>query len=149
MGVAVAVSFLARSRSPAPGRSLIPRQAAAFTSSREVTSLLAAPDGTVWIGTLGGVLRRNREGRWQKFTRRDGLPAHEARGFRVEKGEVVALFPQATATWRDGTWQVRSAVQSPPMAGLLEQQTCATSWRGAAWVATATRLRVRKGTAWR
>src|SRR5689334_7751554 len=54
-----------------------PGNDAVFTSTRCVAALAAAPDGTVWVGTAGGVLGCRLEEGCRKFTRMDGLPSHE------------------------------------------------------------------------
>jgi ligand-binding sensor domain-containing protein len=126
---------------------LFPPAGAAFASTREVTSLVIAPDGDLWVGTAGGVLRHSREGAWEKFTRRDGLPAHEVRRLLVKEGEVVAVLPRAASVWREGRWLAAPVprVETAPSA----QQTCETIWRGARCVATVPGLRIHEGGAWR
>src|SRR5207244_6742885 len=68
-----------------------------YTSTREITSLLVAPGGTLWVGSRGGLLRREPGGGWRKFTRRDGLPAHEVISLALHGGEVVAKLPGCRA----------------------------------------------------
>ncbi|MBV9864518.1 MAG: hypothetical protein JO316_04160 [Abitibacteriaceae bacterium] len=81
----------------------------ALTSTRQVTSLALAPDGVLWVGTSGGVLRRDQDGTWHKFTRLAGLPAHEVRGFRFSAdGSVEAVCPRNVAVWQAGQWQVQA-----------------------------------------
>jgi ligand-binding sensor domain-containing protein len=126
-----------------------PDRDSVFTSTRYVTSLAVMPDGTLWAGTLGGVLRRDREGAWEKFTRRDGLPSHEVQSLEAHGGVLQASFPRAMATWRSGRWQ--STPGAPPVANaaLLPGQTCATTWRGAPCVATVQGLCLWEKDRWR
>jgi hypothetical protein len=112
--IALALSVLAVAPATA---SVSPAVDGVFTSTRYVTAIALAPDGTVWAGTMGGVLSRGPDGRWRKFTRADGLPSHEVLGLVVEDDTVVVVFPQASASWRDGRWQVGprdSSTSRPP-----------------------------------
>jgi len=108
---------------------------AVFTSTRSITCLAIAPDGTLWVGTSGGVLRRSKDSEWRRFTQLDGLPSHEVRSIAVEQGAVVATFPRASATWRDGRW-VPGEVPPAARADTMPQQTCAAVWRSEPSVAT-------------
>lgn len=88
----------------------VPVSNVVYTSTREVRSLCLTTDGTLWVATSGGVLRRNRDGAWQKFTRFHNLPAHEARGITVHgAAEVEVLTPVGRAAWHAGQpekWEV-------------------------------------------
>lgn len=142
------------SPSPLPPLSGFPPTEAVFTSTRQVTSLAIAPDGALWAGTMGGVLRRSPDGTWQKFTRQEGLPAHEVRGLVIDHGEVVAIFPTASAVWRAGAWQMEPAPRPLPFAEIPGgaapegRPLCAALWRGRRCVATVTGLQIAEGTAW-
>jgi ligand-binding sensor domain-containing protein len=120
-----------------------------FTSTRQVTSLAMADGGEVWVGTSGGLLRGRPDGAWEKFTRLDGLPAHEARQIRVEPEGVTAVFASARAAWRAGDWCVESPPRRLEDVELVEGQTSAATWRGAPIAATLTGLRWREGGSWR
>jgi hypothetical protein len=104
---------------------------------------------------MGGVLRRSEDGTWQKGTRLDGLPAHEVRGLLIDGEEVVAVFPTASAVWRDGAWQVEPTARPLSHAGLSVgaalggSPLCATVWRGRPCVATVTGLHLSDGQGWR
>jgi len=122
-------------------------QDALFTSTRYITCLAVAPDGALWVGTMGGVLRRGPDGAWQKFTRREGLPAHEVRGLGIRDGEVVAFFPTASAVWRGGRWQVETLPQPSAEEGPEGHPWASAVWRGCRWVATVTGLQKMDGAA--
>lgn len=111
---------------------ITPRAQAVFTSTRQVTSLAALPDGTLWVGTTGGVLRRTPTGVWRKWTRLSGLPAHEVRSLDVTDGVVTARFPTASAVWRDGQWQIEPSAPKAPGADEL----CHAVWQGKSVSAT-------------
>jgi ligand-binding sensor domain-containing protein len=80
-----------------------------ITSTRRVTCLAASPDGGLWAGTGGGILWRQPDGKWRKFTREDGLPSHEVRTIRVEGSLVRASFPTADVEWDGNSWKQVSA----------------------------------------
>lgn len=82
----------------------VPAGDAVFTSTREVTSLMLDKDGALWVGTGGGVLRRDDKGAWRKWTRRDGLPSHEIRAIKRENGVVTVVTPRGSARWIDNRW---------------------------------------------
>lgn len=127
-----------------PAVSITPTQDTTFTSTREVTSLAVAKDGTLWVGTSGGVLSRNASGEWRKWTRQDGLPSHETRQISVENGIPTATFPQAKAEWQNGQWSVQKIATLP--VSKEEQVTCTTEWHGQKVTATLTELRLHSST---
>jgi ligand-binding sensor domain-containing protein len=127
-----------------PPSSVTPGTDAAFTSTRYITCLAVTADGEVWAGTLGGVLRRSKDGSWRKFTRRDGLPSHEAQGLTVTGERVVVQFPQFSAVWDGGQWQVERPASNSRQPPRDVRGTCAVTWQGAMWTATVTGLRCRK-----
>jgi len=122
---------------------------AVYTSTRQVTSLAVTPDGAVWVGTTGGVLRRDADGKWLKFTRANGLPAHEVQGFVVAGNELAAIFPGASAVWRQDKWQVEAPARAMPSIVSFPQQTAAATWRSAPCAATVDGLRVKDDGKWR
>ncbi len=120
---------------------VVPAADTVFTSTRAVTSLIALPDGTVWAGTAGGALRRGPDGVWRKWTRRDGLPAHEARVALTAAGEIRVILPRAAAAWRNGGWTVEPvAAASRPVEAPVSGETCRIVWRGRLLVATVSGL---------
>ena len=129
--------------------SVTPAADSVFTSSRQVTALAIAPDGTVWAGTTGGILRRNPDGKWTKYTRADGLPSHEVRQIRVRSGRVTAVFPTAVATLVDNAWQVQHGAVRAPSTDLPEGAYGSAEWRGKRYTATPDGLHVREGKRWR
>lgn len=92
-----------------------------FTSTRTITATHRSPDGTFWVGTRGGVRRRDAlTGVWQTFTREHGLPVHEVRAFAETNGVTVAVFADGTAAKYAGdSWKTCAAV--PPPASKIAQ----------------------------
>ncbi len=128
--------------------SVTPAADAVFTSTRYTTCLLIAPDGELWAGTLGGILRRRVNGTWQKFTRMDGLPANEVRGLEWRNGAIVATFPTSSMVWRNGNWQPTTPEERAQTPFPLPDQTCAAVWQGRNYAATLAGLRVQAGNKW-
>ena len=97
-----------------------PESRTVWTSTRTVTAVHRSSDGTVWVGTRGGVRRRDAgTGTWQTFTRENGLPAHEVRGFAETPTGVATMFADGTAArFAGGLWTPCAAVapdtQTPP-----------------------------------
>ena len=118
-----------------------PRVRSVFTSTRQVTSLAALSDGTVWVGTAGGVLRRGPSGVWQKWTRLSGLPAHEVRSIDATNGNVTVHFPTVAAAWQGGRWQTKPDVPAPRP----PDEICRTIWQGQPVSATLDGLTVGDG----
>lgn len=127
---------------------LVPGQNAVFTATNEVSCLALESTGTLWVGTMGGILRRDAQGEWRKWTRQDGLPSHETRHIALAKGGVTATFPAATAEWRAGRWIAGPAASSPHVSR-KEPNLCSTQWNGKSCVATLTDLRIQEGATWR
>jgi ligand-binding sensor domain-containing protein len=135
---------------PAPA----PAANAVFSSTRQVNNITIAPDGTIWVATSGGVLRRAKDGGWQKFTRLSGLPAHEIQGFLIsQEGEVRAQSPRGSALWRAGAFKqwVAETDASKQVAAPRQttepqvQRIAEVTWRGAPVIATLTGLVVPDG----
>jgi len=86
-----------------------------FTSTRYVMDAAFSSDGTLWVATRGGVLRRDAKGAWSKFTTANGLPSSEPAQIRITDGSVqVVFYARASAVWRDGEWTVGPAVPWRP-----------------------------------
>lgn len=119
---------------------VIPERDGAWSATREIICLAAAPDGSLWAGTTGGVLRREPSGVWRKWTRADGLSAHEARAISFEDGAIRVRFPTSTALWRDSKWQIENTSLKPDST----PQSTSVAWRGARWTATTSELREEK-----
>ena len=128
--------------------SVTPTRDRAFTSTRTITGIVVAPDGTLWVGTTGGVVRRNRNGDWQKFTRSDGLPSHEVRSLSWTKRGLSVRFPSGAATWQNDHWQAEPEAPTPGELPSLPGQTCATVWRNQPCAATLEGLSVRENSKW-
>ena len=127
---------------PGPREPAQPSGPAAFTSTREVTALTVAPDGSLWVGTDGGVLHGEPGERWRKYTRLDGLPAAEVRGLAFAGGQLIAQLPRGTARFHEGVWE--SVAGSPASkAGMDEGQTCGSAeWNGVRVTALLSELRL-------
>lgn len=80
-----------------------------YTSTRYVRAMAAAPDGSIWVATMGGVLRRAPDGTWTKFTQMDGLPSCEALGVAIDGDKVKVELPTADAVWEKGKWTFKPA----------------------------------------
>ncbi len=107
-----------------------------FTSTRQVTSLTATPDGALWVGTTGGVLRRSAGGQWRKWTRLSGLPSDEITGLELRGGVAVAHSPSASVAWQNGQWQTVSDTAKTTAPTRLPGETCRTTWHGQTVIAT-------------
>ncbi|MBC8143597.1 MAG: hypothetical protein H7Y38_19370 [Armatimonadetes bacterium] len=82
-----------------------------FTSTRTITAIHESPDGTVWVGTSGGVRRRDAAtGAWQTFTREHGVPAHEVRAFAELGDRTIIEFADGTARYAGGKWEKCPAI---------------------------------------
>jgi ligand-binding sensor domain-containing protein len=75
-----------------------------WTSSARVTAIASAPDGSIWLGTGGGVLRRSADGEWQKWTRAEGLPSHEILSVHAAGTAAIATTPRGVAEFGDSRW---------------------------------------------
>ncbi len=120
-----------------------------FTSTRRVTALWAEAEGTLWVGTAGGILRRSPQGQWTRFTRAEGLPSHEVRAFLPGEPGVRAVFPRSHAVWHAGQWRHEETRESKPINAALEGTLCTTRWQGRRCAATFAGLRMETGAGWR
>lgn len=73
-----------------------------WTSTKHVTGMVAEPNGTVWVSTWGGLLKREPDGDWQKLTVVDGLPGNELTGIALDKGQLQVSWPRGTFLWPGG-----------------------------------------------
>jgi ligand-binding sensor domain-containing protein len=127
---------------------VLPVDAARFTSTRYVNCIAIGPDRSVWVGTNGGLLRRDPGGGWRKFTRQDGLPSDEIRQIRFRHGAAVTLTPGGAAIESRERW--RPLPDLPPDSpSMSADRTCSTYWQGALCEATAEGLRIRQAGGWR
>ncbi len=110
----------------------------AYTSSRYVTSIATAPDGSVWAATRGGVLWRDPAGSWRKFTVLDGLPSNEVLSISIDNGSVTASCPTSGAVWDGSMWKQAPRKSSPDGQDTL----CSCVWRGKRCYATVDGLRI-------
>ncbi len=87
---------------------LEPKSDALWTSTREIRDLKPLPIAyNIWAATSGGVLEFSGQG-WTKWTRRDGLPSHEALEMRSMMHSPIARFPTASAIHNGRTWTLQS-----------------------------------------
>lgn len=89
------------------GISSTPKLSEVYTCSMYVTGIAVAKDGTIWASTRGGVLHRDQNGGWAKFTQLDGLPSNEALGVSISGDVVTVTFPEARADWNGGEWKIQ------------------------------------------
>jgi ligand-binding sensor domain-containing protein len=127
---------------------ITPKSDVVFLSSRYITSIAVAPDGTIWAGSYGGLLRRTPDGVWRRFTRADGLPSNEVRRVSLSDMQLTATTPLGSAVFDHDRW--RADPQHNVSAGVQPSgQLCAATWRGQEYAATAVGLQVREGNRWR
>jgi ligand-binding sensor domain-containing protein len=82
-----------------------PPQETVYASSRSILCLAAQPNGIVWAGTTGGVLRYDPQtGDTQHFTVREGLPGQEVRAIVTDDRGVTVTFATAAARWNGMVW---------------------------------------------
>lgn len=91
---------------PPPVSAIEPGEDAVFTSTGEILALKAGPDSSVWAATTGGVLYIDGQ-QSQKWTRREGLPSHEALAVGGRAGQPPKFwFPGATAMLTATGWSL-------------------------------------------
>lgn len=80
-----------------------------FTSTRYVMDMVFTANGTLWVATRGGVLRRDTSGLWSKFTKLDGLPSNEAYKLRTcsDSDSVEVSFTRVSAVWEADKWTIK------------------------------------------
>jgi ligand-binding sensor domain-containing protein len=127
-----------------------PQADTAFLSSRYITGIAIGADGTIWVSTYGGLLRRATDGNWQRSTRRDGLPSNEVRKVILAQGQVIAITPLGAATWDHGNWHTETTPATNESApAQAPGRICDANWQGREYAATAVGLQVRVGQTWR
>lgn len=119
-----------------------PAAAALYTAARQVRQIAAAPDGTLWAATAGGVVRWQGSGMPRQWTTADGLQSNDVRGVlpdpdgggarialptavqRVQGGSGVLTAPESLAAGAE----VRSldAGFTATSAGLFAEQSVGT-----------------------
>lgn len=88
-----------------------PHEELVFTSTLEVTDIEVDGEGNLFVATMGGVLRRDGEGRWILANTGQGMPGNEVLLLYLVEGVAYAQFPyQKHWAWRNGGWE--SAPQS-------------------------------------
>ena len=101
-----------------------------FTSTREVRALTLDQSGALWAATNGGVLRRDADGKWTKWTRADGLPSHEIQNVRVMKNLIYADTPRGVAFLPGKDWKTSAEKLKPPPPLKWRNQTVQTTPQG-------------------
>jgi len=140
----MAAAWLRTYAAPRVQISVTPSVDAVFTSTRQITSIAAA-GGEVWATTLGGVLQRDKEGKWQKFTRLQGLPSQEARLVSLANdGTPHVSLPNSKVQWKNEQWQKIDG--KVPLTNTAQPATA--TWNGRLVEAGWNGLRIRNGDKW-
>lgn len=72
----------------------------------DVRCIAEAADGAMWFGTHYGGVFRWREGRWSRFSTRDGLPSDYVRGLHADPdGTVWMATVTGLCRWRGGQFR--------------------------------------------
>lgn len=116
-----------------------------FTSTRQINAITFGGE-TLWMATAGGVLRREANGAWRKWTRLDGLPSHEVQRIKVEGARVLAQTPRGVAEL-DATANRWNVTKAAPVSQRIAAPQRAT-WRGQS-VEALQELRIGSGKAMR
>lgn len=131
ISLAVVLAILIAEHSTASTSSTI------FTSTRCVTGIAVAKDGSLWVSTRGGVLHQSADGSWQKYTQLDGLPSNEA--LSVQADDVITVaFPSSRAVLVDNHWQIEQI--KPDSA--VKEVVCSAMWQGKKVTATLTNIKI-------
>jgi signal transduction histidine kinase/ligand-binding sensor domain-containing protein len=110
-------------------------------ASQRFNSLHEDGDGNLWIGSDDGVLTRYREGHFQTFTTKQGLPADRIRqiGWSAD-GALLVRAAERLAVYRDGRFE--AVAPDPPGFGAEVGYRWAS---GAVWYRWGTELRCVRG----
>ena len=80
-----------------------------------VYSIYRAADGAVWAGTLAGGVSRFRDGAWQTFATRDGLPSNTISAITGNSaGDVFVGTPNGLAVFTHNHWAAYTAQHGLP-----------------------------------
>ncbi len=111
-----------------------------YTSTCQTTSMAQDADGSLWVGTRGGVLHIDARNQVRRYTRLDGLPSHEIQSVSMGPNGVSVTTPLGGATWQEGRWQSASVGEnrrlkllSEPPEGLYVADTLA--WKDRTYAA--------------
>jgi signal transduction histidine kinase/ligand-binding sensor domain-containing protein len=108
--------------------------------SREIRSLFAAPDGTLWIGYHSGGVSVLEKGKLTNYNSVDGFPMGDVWGFaRDQQGRTWAASSGGLACFEDGRWQRVGNESSFPGSSA---QAVLVDHLGALWVAGTHRIAV-------
>ena len=113
-----------------------------------VTAILPAPDGRVWLGTLGGVSRFDGE-TWQAWNRLSGLPDDAILDLAWGDGAVWAVTPQGLARYAPETDRWLAAAELAGVWRVPGNVTLAAAPDGTLWAAAEGAVRHLSGGAWR
>ncbi len=105
-----------------------------------VHAIAAAPDGSMWFGTDGGLSRLTMDGQWQRFGEAEGLPSGTVRhilaladGSLLVASADIATGGSLTRRSADGTWQTLIAPDGEIPSDIL---CLAASPDGTIWIGT-------------
>lgn len=118
-----------------------------YTSSGSITGITALADGTIFVGTRGGVLSCEPGGAWRKYTILDRLPDNEVLSVDQQNGSVLAYTVRGAARLDGNRWI--SDPELKPKTPLLDGQICSTKWMSFDCVSIAEGLRIRINDAWK
>lgn len=113
-----------------------------FTSTRSITGIVVAPDGTVAASTHGGMLVLS-GGVWRKYTMLDGLSTNEILGVFLQDSRIVALSTMGCHRLFNNRWTADNNLKPPEP--IVDGQLCAVRYKGMDCVATAEGLQIRTG----
>lgn len=106
-----------------------------YTSTLQVTSMAQDANGSLWVGTRGGVLCIDSQNQVRRYSRLEGLPSHEIQSVSVVTGKVVVTTPLGSAVLSDNRWMSSPRKEAPrfklpsqPPEGLYVSS--ALSWNG-------------------
>ncbi len=103
--------------------------------SNKINTLLVSRDGSLWIGTGGGGLTRYRDGQFETFTKRDGLPGNVIRAILEDRaGDIwVGVDGAGLARLHNGRFATYSTENGLPDNGVF---ALAETKAGDIWVGT-------------
>jgi ligand-binding sensor domain-containing protein len=106
-----------------------------------VSALAFGPDGTLWVGTIGGVARRDEDGHWQTYNKantNDGLPSNDVRALAVAPGGAlwVGTIDGLARRDKDGLWQTYTKANTNGGLPSNDVTALALGPDGALWVGT-------------
>lgn len=121
---------------PLPDKPFIaPSADTVFTATRQINCLATAHDGSLWVGTSGGLLKHARNGGWTKWTQLDGLPSPEIQGIEFVNGAARVITPRGVVLQAGGAWR-KAALSAADKALLAAKGAPQAVWRNRIYQAT-------------